>query len=95
MTEAECSSTTKFQLSWRTKNYSTITVNYGIWRTQYQDRFIASNYQPQPLSPFRNSQRSTTCSRFLPYVRDANPTLKNLIQFALVQQLGMPGLLGF
>lgn len=30
----------------------------------------------------------------LPYVGDANPALKNFIEFALVQQLRVPGLLG-
>lgn len=51
------------------------------------------------LNPFHHfaipSCERLRAPRFLPYVRDANPTLKNLIQFALVQQLGMPGLLGF
>lgn len=52
----------------------------------------ASTHLPHAVLP---SVNRLFAHGFLPYVGDAHPTLKNLIEFALVQQLGMPGLLRF
>lgn len=75
MKETKCSNT-KFQLSRRTKIYSTITVNCGTWGTQHQNRFSRFHYQPQPLSPFRNSLRDQLRSKVLTVCEGCQPHLE-------------------
>lgn len=69
--------------------------NAGNSNTKTQMQLVllpVSAHFPHSVLP---SEDSLCVDGFLPYVGDANPTLKNFIEFALVQQLGMPGLLRF
>lgn len=88
------------KLSWQTKIYRDcgdlrFTGNPGNSNAKSRIQLVplpASYTFSHSLFP---SEDRLFAQGFLPYVGDANPTLKNLIEFALVQQLGMPGLLGF